>query len=712
MNKHIGENNTTRRRKFVFTSFSLIMVVLLGHAQSIQFNQLNFNYNGTTSNNSDWGAANLTFTGNAAILYFNLTVDTTWSVENMPVLTTRGIGQSQTQRFWFKVGPAGTQVSTLTYGFSLTPGPSGKPTATQVATVTPDTVTIYSGFSGGTGGGTPGTAGKQTGGVATVSTPKKHDNFPNQESPTNYCVPTGVSNSLQWLNSKYSLGMNPSKISINALAAAFGTTTGNGTERSTIFSKKKNYCQNKKNNLPITSRHVKGSHISEIVDEVKNGQDVELMVTWPGTGGKGHCVAVTGGTDLGGGKYALLITHDSKQNQAGGTVDETAIYDKNNKKWDGALSAASGQSGEILYIIECPTVKSKQTTNLLPGGNSHKFISNSGTEYDNGKYRVYNLEMTGYTNNVNPPVLNNMTIFGFGGTVNLAYSADTGNTFQNCQAIGQMVVRVKHIQDSAGVQYYDTEILQMNIQGGTLPPGILIRENPVPADSSKGLMTLRQIQGGWEIASFFDVFTELSTDGGATWMPDENETTVIYADGPAVFQNLTLQNITLNNAQSECFDATQTISVAGNGTTFNMENGAECTLIAGQNILLQPGTTVQPGGHLNAYITTTGQYCSSPSLPMAPTVMGDEEIPINLGDSFFKVYPNPTTGIFTLEFTHESEPVTINIDIYTMMGEKIATEKVTDIRRFEFSLSGRPAGIYIIRVTAGDRIETSKMIKY
>jgi len=97
---------------------------------------------------------------------------------------------------------------------------------------------------------------------------------------------------------------------------------------------------------------------------------------------------------------------------------------------------------------------------------------------------------------------------------------------------------------------------------------------------------------------------------------------------------------------------------------------------------------------------------------MAPTVMGDEEIPINLGDSFFKVYPNPTTGIFTLEFTHESEPVTINIDIYTMMGEKIATEKVTDIRRFEFSLSGRPAGIYIIRVTAGDRIETSKMIKY
>jgi len=160
MNKHIGENNTTRRRKFVFTSFSLIMVVLLGHAQSIQFNQLNFNYNGTTSNNSDWGAANLTFTGNAAILYFNLTVDTTWSVENMPVLTTRGIGQSQTQRFWFKVGPAGTQVSTLTYGFSLTPGPSGKPTATQVATVTPDTVTIYSGLSSGTGGGTPGTAGK------------------------------------------------------------------------------------------------------------------------------------------------------------------------------------------------------------------------------------------------------------------------------------------------------------------------------------------------------------------------------------------------------------------------------------------------------------------------------------------------------------------------------------------------------------------------
>jgi hypothetical protein len=65
---------------------------------------------------------------------------------------------------------------------------------------------------------------------------------------------------------------------------------------------------------------------------------------------------------------------------------------------------------------------------------------------------------------------------------------------------------------------FNTEMLAMNISGGTLPPGVMIRESPTLP--SLGQTTIAPIGGGlFHIDSFFDVFTELSIDGGQTWIP-------------------------------------------------------------------------------------------------------------------------------------------------------------------------------------------------
>ncbi len=65
---------------------------------------------------------------------------------------------------------------------------------------------------------------------------------------------------------------------------------------------------------------------------------------------------------------------------------------------------------------------------------------------------------------------------------------------------------------------FQTEMLSLNLSGGSLPPGTMIRESPTL--QSLGLTTIAPIGGGqFVINSFFDVFTELSTDGGQTWMP-------------------------------------------------------------------------------------------------------------------------------------------------------------------------------------------------
>ena len=49
--------------------------------------------------------------------------------------------------------------------------------------------------------------------------------------------------------------------------------------------------------------------------------------------------------------------------------------------------------------------------------------------------------------------------------------------------------------------------------------GVMLRESPMYA--STGETTITDLEDGtYYIDSFFDIFTELSVDGGMTWMPD------------------------------------------------------------------------------------------------------------------------------------------------------------------------------------------------
>ncbi len=73
--------------------------------------------------------------------------------------------------------------------------------------------------------------------------------------------------------------------------------------------------------------------------------------------------------------------------------------------------------------------------------------------------------------------------------------------------------------------------------------------------------------------------------------------------------NILLQYNIIASGQSECFDALQTITTAGGGTNFTVQNGGNVTLIAGQKILMLPGTIMQSGSYIMAKITTSGQYC-------------------------------------------------------------------------------------------------------
>ena len=84
-----------------------------------------------------------------------------------------------------------------------------------------------------------------------------------------------------------------------------------------------------------------------------------------------------------------------------------------------------------------------------------------------------------------------------------------------------MVTVAVHSTGTIGTtRFFDTEMLQLDISGGTLPPGAIIRESPTL--SSLGKSDITPVQGGFAINSFFDIFTELSLDGGQNWAPSQS----------------------------------------------------------------------------------------------------------------------------------------------------------------------------------------------
>ncbi len=67
-----------------------------------------------------------------------------------------------------------------------------------------------------------------------------------------------------------------------------------------------------------------------------------------------------------------------------------------------------------------------------------------------------------------------------------------------------------------GFTFFDTEMLQLDISGDNLPSGMRLRESPTLASTGKTAISPAP-GGGFIIDSFFDVFTELSMNGGLTW---------------------------------------------------------------------------------------------------------------------------------------------------------------------------------------------------
>jgi hypothetical protein len=142
-------------------------------------------------------------------------------------------------------------------------------------------------------------------------------------------------------------------------------------------------------------------------------------------------------------------------------------------------------------------------------------------------------------------------------------------------------------------------------------------------------------------------------------------------------------------------------------------NGGSITLIAGHWIRLMPGVVVQSGGHLHAYLSET--LCENPTpllVSKETESMPDLRREPNIENgSFFMIYPNPTTGVFTLEITNAKETAETTIELYNIVGERLLDYMFFGSDKHEFNIGSLTRGIYIVRVLNGNKVGLEKVIK-
>jgi hypothetical protein len=87
-----------------------------------------------------------------------------------------------------------------------------------------------------------------------------------------------------------------------------------------------------------------------------------------------------------------------------------------------------------------------------------------------------------------------------------------------------------------------------------------------------------------------------------------------------------------------------------------------------------------------------------------PTELEVKEIDVN-------IYPNPTEGRFVVEITGIPDDVKGNVSLFDMQGQAIATKTAESEQRLDFDLSGKTAGVYLLKIRLGEKVSTWRVIK-
>ncbi|MDB6035833.1 MAG: exported protein of unknown function, partial [Verrucomicrobiales bacterium] len=130
---------------------------------------------------------------------------------------------------------------------------------------------------------------------------------------------------------------------------------------------------------------------------------------------------------------------------------------------------------------------------------------------------ISNISQNLFTQSQPPPPPSGSQIQQFSSSISMMLSLNGGQSWSPVTAVANAAVQLASSMDANGTRFFNTEMLTLNIGGGTLPQGVLFRESPSKASLGRTSLKTNPASGQTLMESFFDIFTEVTVDGGQNW---------------------------------------------------------------------------------------------------------------------------------------------------------------------------------------------------
>ncbi|HPR32597.1 MAG TPA: T9SS type A sorting domain-containing protein, partial [Prolixibacteraceae bacterium] len=192
--------------------------------------------------------------------------------------------------------------------------------------------------------------------------------------------------------------------------------------------------------------------------------------------------------------------------------------------------------------------------------------------------------------------------------------------------------------------------------------------------------------------------------------------TLETSEVPAVYL---LSGTTVGNGDDRCYGATDLLTVAGDGSRVDCENGSSMNLIAGRSVRLLHGFHAHAGSYVHARITTTASFCDLQ--PESNIAVYDKSELLDLkqksgmmqaesvSSPTVKLYPNPNKGRFTVELDGLNGA---SFTVYSLSGSKIQPLVQKSGSNARIEIEGMREGIYFLVIKNDQQNIVKKFIVY
>jgi hypothetical protein len=233
--------------------------------------------------------------------------------------------------------------------------------------------------------------------------------------------------------------------------------------------------------------------------------------------------------------------------------------------------------------------------------------------------------------------------------------------------------------------------------------------DPSPVDV--GVKSSHRIMGLFSDSTYYVTIRAVDVAGNES--PYSNVMTV----NPGLPITLYLGDTEIENLDTTCYNAIDFIELPTESSTFCIDSGGYVILIAGNRIIIKPGFTANTGSYVDAHITTDGSYCNIIMQPQLPS----EKIPPppepdiiiiegKTADNPILVYPNPSSGLITIDLPETVIYENYRIEVYDYLGRLVKKKNIHD-RKEHIDLSMNQNGMYFIIIRNNDSIFRIKVIK-